>query len=43
MHSKTNGQVLKATIITNQQEMAKFKEYKNSLINSLVTGKVRVC
>lgn len=43
MHSKTNGQVLKATIITNRQEIEKLKEYKSSLINSVVTGKVKVC
>ena len=26
-----------------QQEIAKLKEYKSSLINSVVTGKVKVC
>jgi type I restriction enzyme S subunit len=30
-------------IILKQQEIEKLKEYKSSLINSVVTGKVRVC
>lgn len=34
---------IETAISLKQQEIAKLKEYKNSLINSVVTGKVRVC
>jgi type I restriction enzyme S subunit len=30
-------------IILKQQEIEKLKEYKSSLINGVVTGKVKVC
>lgn len=34
---------IETAISLKQQEIAKLKEYKSSLINSVVTGKVRVC
>ena len=33
----------KTAISLKQQEIAKLKEYKSSLVNSCVTGKVKVC
>ena len=39
-----NGcQKIETAISLKQQEIAKLKEYKSSLINSVVTGKVKVC
>ncbi len=37
------SQKIETAISLKQQEIAKLKEYKRSLINSVVTGKVRVC
>ena len=34
---------IETTITLKQQEIGKIKEYKSSLINSVVTGKVKVC
>ncbi|MDB9780480.1 restriction endonuclease subunit S [Flavobacteriaceae bacterium] len=36
-------QKIETAISLKQQEIAKLKEYKSSLINSVVTGKVKVC
>ncbi|GAB7256966.1 restriction endonuclease subunit S [Polaribacter sp. OB-PA-B3] len=40
---ETASQKIETAISLKQQEIAKLKEYKSSLINSVVTGKVRVC
>jgi len=37
------SQKIETAISLKQQEIEKLKEYKSSLINSVVTGKVRVC
>lgn len=37
------SQKIETAILLKQQEIEKLKEYKSSLINSCVTGKVRVC
>ena len=37
------SQKIETAINLKQQEIAKLKEYKSSLINSVVTGKVKVC
>ena len=39
----TASQKIDTAIALKQQEIEKLKEYKGSLINSVVTGKVRVC
>jgi len=44
MASNINRQVLeKTTIYFKEQELIKLKEYMLSLINSAVTGKIKVC
>jgi len=40
---KSASQKIEIAISLKQQEIEKLKEYKSSLINSLVTGKVKVC
>ena len=40
---ETASQKIDTAINLKQQEIAKLQEYKRSLINSVVTGKVRVC
>ena len=40
---ETASQKIETAISLKQQEIQKLKEYKSSLINSVVTGKVRVC
>ena len=40
---ETNTEKIETAIDLKQQEIAKLKEYKSSLINSVVTGKVKVC
>ncbi len=40
---ETASQKIETAIGLKQQEIAKLKEYKSSLINGVVTGKVRVC
>lgn len=40
---ETASQKTETAISLKQQEIAKLKEYKSSLINSVVTGKVKVC
>lgn len=40
---KTASQKIETAIVLKQQEIAKLKEYKSSLINGVVTGKVKVC
>ena len=40
---ETGSQKIEIAISLKQQEIEKLKEYKSSLINSVVTGKVRVC
>ena len=40
---ETASQKIETAINLKQQEIAKLKEYKSSLINSVVTGKVKVC
>ena len=40
---ETASQKIETAISLKQQEIEKLKEYKNSLINSVVTGKVKVC
>jgi type I restriction enzyme S subunit len=40
---ETASQKIETAISFKQQEIAKLKEYKSSLINGVVTGKVRVC
>jgi type I restriction enzyme S subunit len=40
---ETASQKIETAISLKQQEIAKLKEYKSSLINSVVTGKVKVC
>jgi type I restriction enzyme S subunit len=40
---ETASQKIEKAIGLKQQEIEKLKEYKNSLINSVVTGKVKVC
>ncbi|WP_179317595.1 restriction endonuclease subunit S [Winogradskyella undariae] len=40
---ETASQKIERAIGLKQQEIAKLKEYKRSLINGVVTGKVRVC
>lgn len=40
---ETASQKIEISISLKQQEIAKLKEYKSSLINGVVTGKVRVC
>lgn len=40
---ETASQKIETAIGLKQQEIAKLKEYKRSLINGVVTGKVRVC
>ncbi len=40
---KTASQKIETAISLKQQEINKLKEYKSSLINSVVTGKVKVC
>ena len=40
---ETASQKIEMAISLKQQEMEKLKEYKASLINSVVTGKVKVC
>jgi type I restriction enzyme S subunit len=42
-HIETASQKIETAISLKQQEIAKLKEYKSSLINSVVTGKVKVC
>ncbi len=39
---ETASQKIETAISLKQQEIARLKEYKSSLINSVVTGKVRV-
>jgi type I restriction enzyme S subunit len=41
-YSNDNSKI-ETAIRLKQQEIEKLKEYKSSLINSVVTGKVRVC
>ena len=40
---ETASQKIETTINLKHQEIEKLKEYKSSLINSVVTGKVKVC
>jgi type I restriction enzyme S subunit len=40
---ETSSQKIETAICLKQQEIEKLKEYKSSLINSVVMGKVRVC
>lgn len=40
---ETASQKIETAISLKQQEIAKLKEYKSSLINGVVTGKVKVC
>ncbi|CAM1361298.1 conserved protein of unknown function [Tenacibaculum soleae] len=40
---ETGTQKIETAISLKQQEIGKLKEYKSSLINSVVTGKVKVC
>jgi type I restriction enzyme S subunit len=40
---ETASKKIERAISLKQQEIAKLKEYKSSLINSVVTGKVKVC
>ncbi len=40
---ETQSEKIDTAIALKQQEMEKLKEYKGSLINGVVTGKVRVC
>lgn len=40
---ESSSQKIETAITLKQQEIEKLKEYKSSLINSCVTGKVRVC
>ena len=40
---ETASKKIETAINLKQQEIAKLKEYKSSLINSVVTGKVKVC
>ncbi|WP_026810947.1 restriction endonuclease subunit S [Arenibacter latericius] len=40
---ETASQKIETAISIKQQEIEKLKEYKSSLINSVVTGKVKVC
>jgi type I restriction enzyme S subunit len=40
---ETGSQKIETAISLKQQEIAKLKEYKSSLINGVVTGKVKVC
>jgi len=40
---ETASQKIETAIDLKQEEIAKLKEYKSSLINGVVTGKVRVC
>lgn len=40
---KIASQKIDTAIDLKQQEIEKLKEYKSSLINSVVTGKVKVC
>jgi type I restriction enzyme S subunit len=42
IYIETASQKIETAISLKQQEIAKLKEYKSSLINSVVTGKVRV-
>lgn len=42
-YSESTSQKIETAINFKQQEIAKLKEYKSSLINSVVTGKVKVC
>lgn len=37
------SQKIETAINLKQQEIVKLKEYKSSLINSVVTGKIKVC
>jgi type I restriction enzyme S subunit len=41
--TETSSQKIETAISLKQQEIEKLKEYKSSLINSVVTGKVKVC
>jgi type I restriction enzyme S subunit len=43
VYIESASQKIETTISLKQQEIAKLKEYKSSLINSVVTGKVKVC
>jgi len=43
VYIETASQKIESAISLKQQELAKLKEYKSSLINSVVTGKVKVC
>jgi type I restriction enzyme S subunit len=40
---ETSSQKIETAISLKQKEIAKLKEYKSSLINGVVTGKVKVC
>ena len=40
---ETASKKIETAIELKQQEIEKLKEYKSSLINSAVTGKVKVC
>jgi type I restriction enzyme S subunit len=40
---ETASKKIETAINLKQQEIAKLKEYKSSLINGVVTGKVKVC
>jgi type I restriction enzyme S subunit len=42
-HVKITSKKIESAVSLKQQEIAKLKEYKSSLINSVVTGKVKVC
>ena len=42
MHSQTNLKNFEVEINLKQKEIEKLKEYKSSLINGVVTGKVKV-
>jgi type I restriction enzyme S subunit len=43
VYIETASQKIETAISLKQQEIAKLKEYKSSLINGVVTGKVKVC
>ena len=40
---ETQSAKIDTTISIQQQQIAKLKEYKSTLIDSLVTGKIKVC
>jgi type I restriction enzyme S subunit len=43
VYIETASQKIETAISLKQQEIEKLKEYKSSLINGVVTGKINVC